>query len=196
MGSPWGGAQLQGTSAVLSGVTCVGGWGRSQTQHLYPAHCWGYSQTGVYLIFPPPRGRTHCGVVWPLSGLLAHCQACGAASMGHGVLAEVDPQHAQGREGQAQLTLPLVVPCGRVPEAPGGRQTGRTDGSTEALSLGVFAVQAVRELVPFGISAGGWEREMVLASAFVPRRAELCLPGLNTSPSWCPLTLPLSEQSC
>ena len=24
----------------------------------------------MYLIFPSPRGRTHCGVVWPLSGLL------------------------------------------------------------------------------------------------------------------------------
>ena len=26
----------------------------------------------VYLIFFSPRGRTHCRVVWPLSGLLAH----------------------------------------------------------------------------------------------------------------------------
>ena len=39
------------------------------------------------------------------------------------------------------------------------------------------------ELVPFGVSAGGWEREMALASAFVPGQAELCLPGLYTSPS-------------
>ena len=31
-----------------------------------------------------PRGRTHCGAVCPLSGLLAHCQACDAPSMGSG----------------------------------------------------------------------------------------------------------------
>ena len=49
-----------------------------------PAHRWGHSQTGVYLVFPSPRGRTHCGVVWVLSRLLAHFQICGAASMGSG----------------------------------------------------------------------------------------------------------------
>ena len=72
---------------MLSGVTCVGGRG--------------HSQTGVCLIFSSPRGRTHCGVAWPLSGLLADCQACGAALMGSGVLAGVDLQGAQGHEGQA-----------------------------------------------------------------------------------------------
>ena len=82
---------------------------------------WGHRQTGVYLIFPSPRDRTHCGVVWPLPGLLAHCQACGAALMGSGILARVDPQGAQGWEGQAQLALLSVVPWGRGPAAPGGR---------------------------------------------------------------------------
>ena len=42
-------------------------------------------------------------MVWPLSGLLAHSQACGAALMGYVILAGVDPQGAQGQEGQAQL---------------------------------------------------------------------------------------------
>ena len=51
-------------------------------------------------------------------------------------------------------------------------------------------------MVPFGILAGGWVREMALASAFVPRQAELWRPGLNTSPSHCPPALPFSEQSC
>ena len=46
------------------------------------------------------------------SGLLAQCQACGAASVGSGILARVDPQGAQGREGQAQLALLSVVPAG------------------------------------------------------------------------------------
>ena len=35
---------------------------------------------------------------------------------------------------------------------------------------------------------------MALASAFVSRQAELCLPGLNNSPSWRPLALPLGAE--
>ena len=31
-----------------------------------------------------------------------------------------------------------------------------------------------QELLPFGILAGGWAREMALVSAFVPRQTELC----------------------
>ena len=34
-----------------------------------------------------------------------------------------------------------------------------------------------QELVPFVILAGGWAREMAVASAFVPRQAELCHRG-------------------
>ena len=107
---------------MLCRVTCVGEWGHNQTRCLPPAHCWGHSQTGVYLISPSPRGRTHCGVVWPLSGLLTHCQACGAASMGSGVLAGVDLQGAQGQEGQTQLALLLVSPAGgALQHQDGGR---------------------------------------------------------------------------
>ena len=78
------------------------------------------------------QDRTHCGVVWPLSGLLAHCQAYGVAWMGSGVLPGVDLQGAQGPEGQAQLALLMVVSCRRGPVALGGRQAHRRDGSTEA----------------------------------------------------------------
>ena len=53
-----------------------------------------------------------------------------------------------------------------------------------------------QELVPFGILAGGWAREMALVSNFVPLQAELCRRGLNNSPSRCPPALPFSEQSC
>ena len=54
-------------------------------------------QTVVYLIFSSPRGRTHLGVGWPLSGLLVHCVACGAASMGSG-------QGPIRREGSSKCT--------------------------------------------------------------------------------------------
>ena len=60
------------------------------------------------------------------------------AWMGSGILPGVDPQGAQGWEGQAQLTLPLVVQFGRGPAALGGRPTHWRDGSTEAQSW-VFA---------------------------------------------------------
>ena len=118
--------------------------------------------------------------------------------LGSGVLPGVDPQGAQRREGQAQLAFPLEICFGRGPAAPGGSQTRWRDGSAEA-QLWVFAwCKQVpwQELVPFGILAGGWAREMVLASAFVPRQAELCLSGASNSPSLCPPAFPLSDQSC
>ena len=104
LGSPCSGSKLQGTSPVLSRVTCVGGRGHSQTQYLPPAHRWGHSQTGVYLIFPSPRGRTQLwsGVapVWTtctLPGLLCcfhgiwrisqggstRCTGAGGAGLAH-----------------------------------------------------------------------------------------------------------------
>ena len=76
--------------------------------------------------------------------------------------------------------------------APRGRQTRQRDGSTEAQHWVFERCKQVRsqELVPFGILAGGWEREMALVSAFVPPpQAELCHLGLNNSPSCCPLAL-------
>ena len=83
--------------------------------------------------------------------------------------------------------------------AAGGSQPRcRRGGSAEA-QCWVFARSEQvpwQELVLFGILAGGWAGEMALASAFVPRQAALCCPGLNNSPSCCPLALPLSEQIC
>ena len=78
--------------------------------------------------------------------------------LANGVLARVDLQGAQGREGQAQLALLLVVPCGRGPAAPGGRQADPSEGwihRSTALSICEVPASSVTELVPFGISAGG-----------------------------------------
>ena len=63
-------------------------------------------------------------MVWPLSGLVAHCQACGAASMGSGVLAGVDPQGAQGGAGSARFAV-----GGPLREGP--CSTGREADSSE-----------------------------------------------------------------
>ena len=84
---------------------------------------------------------------------------------------------------------------GPLREGPYGT---RRDGSAEA-QLWVFVrCKQVpwQELVPFGILAGGWAREKVFPSAFVPCQAELCPPGLNNSPSRCPPALLFSDQSC
>ena len=74
--------------------------------------------------------------------------------------------------------------------AAGGSQTRcRRFGSAEAQRW-VFAQSMQvpwQELVPFGILAGGWAREMALVSAFVPRQTELCRPGAQQ------LSLPLSS---
>ena len=159
-----------------------------------PSPLLGHSQTGVCLLFPSPRGGIHCGVVWPL---WATCTLPGLWCWGSSVLARVDRQGAQGREGQAQLFSfggPLREgPCGT------GRELDPLEGwICRSTVLGVCVVQAsslagTGSLWHFG---WGWAREMTLASAFFPRLAELCHPGLNNSPSRCPPALPLSDQSC
>ena len=73
-------------------------------------------------------------------------------------------------------------PCGT------GRESDPPEGWIHrSTALGVCALQVPwQELVPFGILAGGWAREMAMTSASVPRQAELCSQGLNNSPSRCP----------
>ena len=53
-----------------------------------------------------------------------------------------------------------------------------------------------QELLPFGILAGEWAREMALASALFPTKLSSVIPGLSNSPSCCPPAFLLSEQSC
>ena len=82
--------------------------------------------------------------------------------------------------------------------AAGGSQTHWRGGSAEAQRWVFSQSKQVpwQELVPYGILAGGWAREMALASIFVSRQAALCHLGLNNSPSHCPPALLLSKQSC
>ena len=129
------------------------------------------------------------------SGLLAHCQtyAGNLASQ----LRWIGKVHGGGRGRLSLLFLPRSASGGALWHLERIRPPWR-DGSAEA-QLWVFArCKQVpwQELVPFGVLAGGWAREMALASAFVPHQAELCGPGLNNSPSHCPPGLPFSEQSC
>ena len=83
--------------------------------------------------------------------------------------------------------------------AAGGSQTRCWRGGSAEAQRWVFAQSKQvpsQELVPFGILAREWAREMALVSAFVPRQAVLCCPGLSNSPSLCPPAFLLSEQSC
>ena len=96
-------------------------------------------------------------MVWPLSGLLAHCQVCGAASMGSGVLAGVDPQGAQGQEGQAQLAYPSVICFGRGPDALGGNQSASRGMDPQKHSVGCLRGASkfpVRNWFPLGFWLG------------------------------------------
>ena len=93
-----------------------------------------------------------------------------------------------GGAGLARFSLgdPLQEgPCGS------GRESDPLPrfGSAEAQSWVFSQSEQVpwQELVPFGILAGGWVREMALASAFVPQQAELCRQGAQQ------LSLPLSS---
>ena len=74
--------------------------------------------------------------------------------------------------------------------AAGGSQICcRRGGSAEAQSWVFARSEQVpwQELVLFGILAGGWVREVALASAFVPHQTELCRLGSQQ------LSLPLSS---
>ena len=75
--------------------------------------------------------------------------------------------------------------------AAGGSQTRCWRGGSAEAPRWVFAQSKQvpwQGLVPFGILAGGWAREMALASAFVPCQTELCRPGAQQ------LSLPLSSR--
>ena len=72
----------------------------------------------------------------------------------------------------------------------GGSQTRcRRGGSAEAQRWVFVGNKQVpwQELVPFGILAGGWAREMALVSTFVPQQTELCHQGAQQ------LSLPVSS---
>ena len=106
------------------------------------------------------------------SGLLAHCQACGAGD--HGVLAGVDRQGAQGQEAQAQLAFPSEITFrGALRHQEGVRPAGGMDPQKHSVGC-LRGTSKFQELVPFVVSAGGWAREMALVSAFVPRQAASC----------------------
>ena len=83
--------------------------------------------------------------------------------------------------------------------AAGGSQIHcRRFGSAEAQSWVFVQREQVpwQELVPFGILAGGWAREMALAVPLFPAKLSSVVLGLSNSPSICPPAFPLSEQSC
>ena len=172
LGSPCGGSELQGTSPVLFRVTCVGGRDHSQTGCLPPAHRWGHSKTGVYLTFPSSRGRTHCGMVWPLSELLAHCQACGAALMGsgQGCISRGGSTSCTGAGGEGLACFAVGSPLGEG-RCSTRREADPSEGwihRSTALGLCAMQTSSVTGTGSLWNFIWGWERGMVLVRAFVP----------------------------
>ena len=68
--------------------------------------------------------------------------------------------------------------------ALGGRQTCRKDASTEAQRRVFVRCKQVpwQELVPFGILAGGWAREMALGVPLFPAKLSSVVLGSTTLP--------------
>ena len=82
--------------------------------------------------------------------------------------------------------------------AGGSQIRCRRFGSAEAQSWVFARSEQVpwKELVLFGVLAGGWAGEMALVSAFVPHQTELCCPGAQQLSLPLSSAFPLSEQSC
>ena len=162
-----------------------------------PAHCWGHIR--LVCAFSSPLLGAGFTVGWHgPSGLLAHCQACGSGDLAY-YLGWIGKVH-RGRRGRLsslflQRSASGGVLCHREGVRPAAGGVTPQKHSVGCLS-GASKFPGRKKLVPFGILAGGWAREMALACACVPHQAELCLQGLNNSPSRCPPALPFSEQSC
>ena len=97
----------------------------SQTSCLPPAHCRGHSWTGVCGYLPLSLGE---GITfewyWPLSGLLAPCQACDTALDGlwpRAYLREWIHDVHGGWKGRVSKVCALLVPCKRDPATQGLR---------------------------------------------------------------------------
>ena len=159
------------------------------------AHCWGHIQNCVYFIFPSPRGRTHCGVLWPLFGQFAHCRVCGAASLGsgQGCISWGGSTRCTG-VGRADLALLAISsplregPCSTRREAgpigemdPQKHSIGCLCGSSKFSDGNLF---------PLEFQLGDVRMKWHLPTSLFPRQTELCLLGLNNTPSWLPLIFP------
>ena len=158
--------------------------------------CWGHSQTGVYLLFPSPRGRIHCGVAWPV---LATCTLPGLWCWGSGVLAGMVRQGAWGQEGQAQLTSPSVIRFRLGPVAAGGSQTAAGGMDPQKHSVGcLHGARKVsdRNWFPLGFWPGNGRGRWRWQAPLFPVKVSSVIPGLSKSPSCCPPAFPVSEQSC
>ena len=90
------------------------------------------------------RSRTHCGEVWPLSGLLPHCQACGAASMGSGKgrISRGGSTRFTGAGGEGLTSFAIGGPLRERPCSTGREAVPLEGWIHRSPALGVCAVQA------------------------------------------------------
>ena len=94
-------------------------------------------------------------------------------------ISRVEPRDAQGQEGQAQLTLPLVVRFGRGPVAPGRSQTRRRDVSTEAQHWVFARCKQVRDgnWFPLGFWLGNGQGRWHFPAPLFPAKLSSVLRG-------------------
>ena len=172
--------------------------GCSQTRCSPPTHRWSHSQTGVPYL-SSPRGRTHCGVVWHLSGLLAHFQACGAALMGSGQgrISWGGSARCTGTGGAGQGSFALGGPLREGPCST-RREAGPSEGwihRSTALSICVVQASLVRGTGSLWNFAWGMGERNGTCQCLCSPAVELSsvLQGSTTLPPGVLLPSPLSE---
>ena len=94
--------------------------------------------------------------------------------------------HSSGRGRLSSLFLQRSTLGGALGHWEGVRPAGGRNLQKQCWVFARYKQVPWQELVPFGILAGGWVREMALASAFAPHQTELCRAGAQQ------LSLPLS----
>ena len=108
-----------------------------------------------------------------------------------GILEGVDPQGA-GVRGTGLTSFAFIGPL-LVGPCSTGREAGPSEGWIHrSTTLGVCAVEAILVMETGSLWDFDWGMGEGDAAGL---QTDLCLLGLNTSPSRCPLALPLSEQS-
>ena len=110
------------------------------------------------------------------------------------MLAGVDPQSAQGGRGRhSSLCLRWSASGRALWHQEGGRSVGGMDPQKHSVGcLHGASKFSDGNWFPLGFRLGDERGRWHFPAPLFPR-AELCLTGLNNSPSRCPLVLPLSE---
>ena len=146
-----------------------------------PAHHWGHSQTGVYLLFPSPWAGIHCGVMWPV---WATCTLPSLWCWGSGVLAGVDRQGARrGRGRLSSLFLWRSASGGALRHREGVRPAGGMDPQKHSFGCLCGASKFPgRNWFPLGFWLGDGQGRWHRRASLFPTKLSSVVWGSTTLP--------------